>query len=58
MLDYYEMDRLNVYNSDGLPVIFMVYHNVNILNVSGGTFYQFLPYIQNKNLNRKNIYTI
>ncbi len=52
------MDGLNVYNSDGLPVIFMVYHNVNILNVSGGTFYQFLPYIQNKNLNRKNIYAI
>ncbi len=29
-----------LYNSDGLPVIFMVYQKVYILNVIVGTFYQ------------------
>ncbi len=29
--------------------IFMVYQKVYILNVIVGTFYQYLPYIQNKN---------
>ncbi len=42
-----------LYNSDGLPVIFMVYQKVYILNVIVGTFYQYLPYFQNKN--RKNM---
>ncbi len=44
-----------LYNSDGLPVIFMVYQKVYIFNVIVGTFYQYLPYIQNKNENRKNM---
>ncbi len=45
------MDSLIVI--DGLPVIFMVYQKVYILNVIVGTSYQYLPYVQNKNLNRK-----
>ncbi len=32
-----------LYNLDGLPVIFMVYQKVYILNVIVGTFYQYLP---------------
>ncbi len=36
-------------NSDGLPVIFMVYQKCIFLNVIVGTFYQYLPYFQNKN---------
>ncbi len=38
-----------LYNSDGQSIIFMVYQKVYILNVIVGTFYQYLPYFQNKN---------
>ncbi len=41
LLGYYEMDSLIVI--DGLPVIFMVYQKVYILNVIVGTSYQYLP---------------
>ncbi len=49
-----------LYNSDGLPVIFMVgllgyIKKCIFLNVIVGTFYQYLPYFQNKNYNRKNM---
>ncbi len=36
-----------LYNSDGLPGVFMVYQKCIFLNVIG-TFYQELPYIQTK----------
>ncbi len=44
-----------LYNSDGLPVICMVYKKVYIFYVIVGTFFQYLPYFQNKNTNRKNL---
>ncbi len=44
-----------LYNSDGLSVIFMVYQKVYIFMSLLVTFYQYLPYFQNKNYNRKNM---
>ncbi len=44
-----------LYNSDGLPVICMVYQKVYIFYVIFGTFYQYIPYFQNKIKNRKNL---
>ncbi len=44
-----------LYNSDGLPVILWYIKKCIFLNVIVGTFYQYLPYFQNKNENRKNM---
>ncbi len=44
-----------LYNSDGVPVILWYIKKCIFLNVIVGTFYQYLPYFQNKNENRKNM---
>ncbi len=45
-----------LYNSDGLPAIFYgISKGLYFFKVIVGTSYQYLPYFQNKNQNRKNM---